>query len=88
MLIQYGNQVNGSVEENIFSSDGNSTTSGNIEQAMITHSTTPLPRKFNRASAYAATMPNNRVRTVVTPETMIELTSDRPKLLPAAKTPA
>ena len=51
MLIQYGNQVNGSVEENIFSSGGRSTTSGNIEQAMMTQSTMPLPLKFNRASA-------------------------------------
>ena len=39
MLIQYGNQVNGEVEENIFSSGGSNTTSGNIEQAMISQST-------------------------------------------------
>ena len=53
MLIQYGNQVNGAVEENIFSSGGSNTTSGNIEQAMISQSTAPLPRNLNRASAYA-----------------------------------
>ena len=43
MLIQYGNQVNGAVEENIFSSGGSNTTSGNIEQAMISQSTPPCP---------------------------------------------
>ena len=50
MLIQYGNQVNGDVEENIFSSGGSNTTSGNIEQAMISQSTATLPRNLNRAS--------------------------------------
>ena len=41
----------------------------------------------SRASAYAATMPNSRVRTVVLPETIRELTRDRPKLFVPAKTP-
>ena len=86
MLIQYGNQVNGSVEENNFSSGGSNTTSGNIEQAMISQSTAPLPRNFNRASAYAPTMPNSRVRIVV-PATISELIRERPKLFSAEKTP-
>ena len=87
MLIQFGNHSNGSVEENIFSSGGIRMISGNIEQAMISHSTAPLPLNDSRASAYAATMPNSRVRIVVVPETIIELISDRPKLFPPAKTP-
>jgi hypothetical protein len=86
VLIQYGNQVNGSVEENIFSSGGSSTTSGNIEQAMISQSTATLPLNRNRASAYAPMMPNSSVRMVVVPATMIELMSERPKLFAGENT--
>ena len=72
--------MNGSVEENIFSSGGIRMMIGNIEQAMISQSTAPLPLNDSRASAYAATMPNSRVRTVVVPDTITELISERPKL--------
>ena len=87
MSIHRGNHSNGSVEENIFSSGGIRMISGNIEQAMISQSTPPLPRNDSRASAYAATMPNSRVRIVVVPDTISELISDRPKLFVPANTP-
>ena len=87
MSTHRGNHWNGSVEENIFSSGGIRMISGNIEQAMINQSTAPLPLNFSRASAYAATMPNRRVSTVVVPETISEFNSDRPKLFWPAKTP-
>ena len=87
MSIHRGNHWNGSVEENIFSSGGIRMMIGNIEQAMITQSTAPLPLNVSRASAYAATMPNSRVRIVVVPDTISELISDRPKLFWPEKTP-
>ena len=74
------------VEENIFSSGGSKTTSGNMEQAMISQSTAPLPRNLNRASAYAPMMPNSRVRIVVVPATISELIRERPKLFCAENT--
>ena len=87
MSIHRGNHSNGAVEENIFSSGGIRMMIGNIEQAMISQSTPPLPLNDNLASAYAATMPNSRVRTVVVPDTITELIKDRPKLFWPANTP-
>ena len=53
---------------------------GNIEQPMMIASTMPFAANRRRASAYAATMPNSNVRTVVVPETMTELSRARGKL--------
>ena len=79
--------MNGSAEENIFSSGTSSVTWGNIEQAMIRPRTKPLPLNRSRASAYAATMPKTRVRSVLLPEMITELIRDRPKLLFPENTP-
>ena len=79
--------MKGDVEENIFSNGGSNTTSGNIEQAMISQSTATLPLNLNRARAYAPMMPNSRTRIVVVPATMTELISERPKLFCAENTP-
>ena len=54
--------------------------SGNMEHAMMIHSTAPLPLNLSRASAYAAMMPNNKVNAVVIPEIISELINERPKL--------